>query len=512
MKNTVFCLLMGALWLAGLGWPIPQRTEGLRVAIGSAMVTTGDWVIPRLWGEPIFTKPPGFYWSLAAVRYLWPGEELTGFRLVSLVAYFALALVAISFWRKLLDHTDRVGSSVGLTAFLVMPCCLGALGQLPSVEMDLAFSFWVVTFWMMVLLWGTSGGSHPGWTAILAVGVLAGGLAGMAVLFKWTAPSFFLPAWIWYLWRSRHRPLDKALFSALVLILCAGLPLAWFLAVAGKVGWDPILETLYAEAMPHLSPTHHTRSYPFSEWVTYPLQVVGMAMPAALPLVFIAAGSWWSPKLFPKEGVWTTRIGARLNEVRLGFAIMLLGSLFFWTVVPGHRPRHSLPIALGFVIFSLPYWFDAITWGHNALAKTGASARPRLALLAWMVIGGFALVKGMMSVGGNRSRENATRVISQANLVTLLHSDLQKGRGTLPFELGLVKDDGFVYLTGLRAVRLHSQKGWEGPGSYLLGKTQEGQVGGQSGKGLIPLLDQQGDPLYLLQKTLGTQRTAPDNP
>src|SRR5579862_8976497 len=35
-------------------------------AIGRAMAESGDWVTPRLWGEPWFEKPALLYWMTAA--------------------------------------------------------------------------------------------------------------------------------------------------------------------------------------------------------------------------------------------------------------------------------------------------------------------------------------------------------------------------------------------------------------------------------------------------------------
>jgi 4-amino-4-deoxy-L-arabinose transferase-like glycosyltransferase len=37
------------------------RTESLRARIAQEMLAAGDWIVPRLYGEPLFTKPPGMY-------------------------------------------------------------------------------------------------------------------------------------------------------------------------------------------------------------------------------------------------------------------------------------------------------------------------------------------------------------------------------------------------------------------------------------------------------------------
>ena len=52
------------------------RTEGLRAILGKEMYRTGDWLMPRLYGEPILTKPPLFYWAIATVGSIF-GEVTT---------------------------------------------------------------------------------------------------------------------------------------------------------------------------------------------------------------------------------------------------------------------------------------------------------------------------------------------------------------------------------------------------------------------------------------------------
>ncbi|MGL4552574.1 MAG: ArnT family glycosyltransferase, partial [Gemmataceae bacterium] len=47
-----------AVLLAGLAAPL-YRNEGLRARLAAEALDAGDWLTPRLYGEPHLTKPPG---------------------------------------------------------------------------------------------------------------------------------------------------------------------------------------------------------------------------------------------------------------------------------------------------------------------------------------------------------------------------------------------------------------------------------------------------------------------
>src|SRR5262249_20931819 len=41
------------------------RTESLRAIIADQFLRTGNWIVPTLYHEPLFTKPPGMYAAIA---------------------------------------------------------------------------------------------------------------------------------------------------------------------------------------------------------------------------------------------------------------------------------------------------------------------------------------------------------------------------------------------------------------------------------------------------------------
>src|SRR5579885_1405275 len=60
--------------LSGAGLLGPD--EPRYAAIGREMAASGDWITPRLWGEPWFEKPPLLYWMTAVGIRMGLGPEL----------------------------------------------------------------------------------------------------------------------------------------------------------------------------------------------------------------------------------------------------------------------------------------------------------------------------------------------------------------------------------------------------------------------------------------------------
>src|SRR5580704_2842398 len=66
-----FVCLFAHLGAMGLVGPDEPRY----VDIARAMATSGDWVTPRLYGQPWFEKPVLYYWSAAAAMRVFGTSE-----------------------------------------------------------------------------------------------------------------------------------------------------------------------------------------------------------------------------------------------------------------------------------------------------------------------------------------------------------------------------------------------------------------------------------------------------
>lgn len=404
--NALVGVSLVALITSGLTGPLPIRTEGLRIAIAEQMNITGDWVVPHLWGEPILTKPPGFYWTVALAQKIAGWDSLAAMRFVSILALLAIAWVGAGEFR------DRTGITTPLfiPVLASLAATLASMGQVPSAEMDIPFAFWILWFWVVAFRLGRTkrdSGAHKSFV----LGALGLGLiGGMAVLFKWTGPAFFFPAWVWLVGFSPLTARQKIVGSVLCFTAACLLPCLWIAGVVHKVGWEPFFQAVLSEALPHLSPAHHTRAYPFWEWISFPMLVVGMALPAGLPLLVLPFG----------------RLKWLQKTICQPWPFVLLGSILFWTLMPGHRPRHALPIPLALALLATPYW---LRW---------MAAIPFRAYGLGIGLMGLAMGKALFSLGLPEQWEERDRLGEEAHQLRLLIGEDALG-------LDRVKEDGFVW-------------------------------------------------------------------
>jgi 4-amino-4-deoxy-L-arabinose transferase-like glycosyltransferase len=243
-----------------------------------------------------------------------------------------------------LSFAHALGRRAGLLAAALLPCSLLWLGRVPSAEIDLVQLGWVsasLLLFLRALEAAESGAGGRGWwlAALLCV---AGG-----TLTKWTAPAFFYLTIIPLLgWRGHLRLLlgsSHLCALALALALCAG----WAAAAAAEVGAGPLRETVLREALQRLSPQHHPRPYPWLELLTFP----GSFLLACLPGAALAPVA-----CRPSFGRLLDERGRCLWQLLLCWAAV---NLLFWAVVPGHRPRHALPLQPALAGLSA---LAAITW------------------------------------------------------------------------------------------------------------------------------------------------------
>src|SRR5271154_6064707 len=92
---TRVAAILSALCLYSLSFSGPPPPgllgpdEPRYAAIGRAMAATGDWITPRLWGQPWFEKPALLYWMTAAGFKLGLGPDMA--------PRFPVALASVAF-------------------------------------------------------------------------------------------------------------------------------------------------------------------------------------------------------------------------------------------------------------------------------------------------------------------------------------------------------------------------------------------------------------------------------
>lgn len=198
----VVALLAFILFISGLraiGFIGPDEARYADVARG--MLLSGDYVTPRLFGEPWFEKPPLYYWITAQFFRIGTNEQTA--RLPSAIAAIVFLLIWFRFARA------RFGETVALLATIFLASSLGWIGFARAAAMDMLFAVTLDLALLLLALWlwerkplRLYGFYVFLGLATLAKGPLALGLAGLiflgyvATLRDWSAlrPLLLSPA------------------------------------------------------------------------------------------------------------------------------------------------------------------------------------------------------------------------------------------------------------------------------------------------------------------------------
>jgi 4-amino-4-deoxy-L-arabinose transferase-like glycosyltransferase len=476
--------LCGVLFFVGLGTGDLYRNEGLRALVASETLRTGSWLVPTLHGEPQLTKPPGMAVAIGLVS-LPPGQvTAVSARLPSALAgCLAVFLMYTTFARLL-------GREAGLVAALLLPLSLLWLDRVPSAEIDLLQLAWV-TGSMLFLLRAVEADEENRpfrvrwWWWQSALLCVAGGWWT-----KWTAPAFFyLTAGVFLFRRGRLSSLlagPHLLAVVAVGLLCGG----WLVWAGQTAGWDVLIDTVSREALQRLSPTHHPRPYPWGELVTFPLAFLFATLPgsaAALPAFRPGFADLWEP-----------RVRALIQLLHA----WLLPGLLFWTVVPGHRPRHALPLQPALAGLAALVW---LAWMQGRLRWPLPGLRPWRGLTGLVLV--WVAVKLGFTLGVVPAREEGRHTHTTGEQIAHLVPDPQ------PIYLCRLKDEGVLFYAH-RATRRVADLEQVPAGGMALLTAQEWQEQRKCFTEEARLRDEQGDPLVMAKRVVrvGAAGSGPDSP
>jgi 4-amino-4-deoxy-L-arabinose transferase-like glycosyltransferase len=181
-REIVIVLLVCAVaFFARLGdYGIIDLDEGLYAESAREMALSGNWITPKVNGQPFFEKPPLVYWQAAACIKVLGRSELA-IRLPSAIAMTLIALLILLAGARL--RSTRAGL-FGAIALAVSPIPFAA-GRLLTT--DATLTLWVsvaLLCWWKVRWNSASARSIPwmaGLGASMGMGVLAKGLPGVAI-------------------------------------------------------------------------------------------------------------------------------------------------------------------------------------------------------------------------------------------------------------------------------------------------------------------------------------------
>jgi dolichol-phosphate mannosyltransferase len=123
------------IWFSNLGYELIEPDETRYAQIALEMHETGDWIVPRLLGEPYLDKPPLLYWA-TAVSYRLFGVHEQSARLPNALCMFAVVLAVYILGRRL------VGNSAAAMGALAVMFSLGAAVSARFLLLDSMLTLW----------------------------------------------------------------------------------------------------------------------------------------------------------------------------------------------------------------------------------------------------------------------------------------------------------------------------------------------------------------------------------
>jgi 4-amino-4-deoxy-L-arabinose transferase-like glycosyltransferase len=259
----IYFLYFFHLTAAGMLGPDEPRYA----SIGREMARSGDWITPRLWGEPWFEKPALLYWLIGIAFRFGLGEDLAP-RLP--VAVVSVSFLAVFFWVLRREFGERAAAF----AVTILATCAGWIGLSHAAvgDIPLAASFSLAV--LLPLRWIQKGDSSRLPYAAAAL--------GFAVLAKGAVPIVLILPVIWA-GRSRWKDLLRPAVSAPFLLIAA----PWYVACYLRNGqlfleqffWRHHVERFVSDSLQH--------SQPF--WFYLPVLLAGLFPWIPLvPLIFRA--------------------------------------------------------------------------------------------------------------------------------------------------------------------------------------------------------------------------------
>ena len=224
-RTDVFLIILaGIIWFSLLGYrDLIDPDEGRYAEVAREMLSTGDWVTPRVNGYKFFDKPPLHYWGSALCMAVF-GETTAAARLWVAGIGFIGAL-----WIWFLG-CRLYGDLAGRYAFLILSSSVlyVAIGHANILDMGVSV-FLAITIGAFALAQSkrNTASKGQGWMLLswagLAGAVLSKGLIG--IVFPAAAITFY-SLWQrdWDLWR--HLFIAKGLTLFLILVM------PWFILVS----------------------------------------------------------------------------------------------------------------------------------------------------------------------------------------------------------------------------------------------------------------------------------------
>jgi len=255
---AVFTLFLNSIGLDSLEFF--RHTEADRTLIAWDMFEHGDYLVPQLIHSPILTKPPLYYWTLAAAMHLFGGVSEAIARFPSV--FFSVLFVMLSFF-----VARRAGGSrqFALVSALVLETSFIFFHQSTVAEIDLLFgllSFCTFTAGFFGLVRNNS--------RLLLSSYFFCGVAFLAkgppVVFFFIAGQGALFLYLLFTRRKAEKKFmhgrDFLMWNLVGVFIFLAIVSSWLVFVASQVGWSEIVRQFDIEVLQRIVVETHIRRGP----------------------------------------------------------------------------------------------------------------------------------------------------------------------------------------------------------------------------------------------------------
>jgi 4-amino-4-deoxy-L-arabinose transferase-like glycosyltransferase len=313
---AALAVVLGFVYLRGIASDPLRWEEPRRALVAAEMIHRGDYVVPRLLGEPYLNKPPMHGWLVVLLAGFDAGRVSSlAVRLPSVLAVASISLLLLGLGIGARSGPHPLPALVFLT-----------LGILPQYgrpgEIDLPFALWVTAALAAFEAGRRRGSGALQWVA--SQGLVAGG-----VLTKGFAPLFFHPPAIAAAWRRRLPERPFALLAGALLMLA--LVALWVVPYALSGPVRALGERLTSEVAQRTTPAGAQGVV--RHLLLYPLVLAAAAAPWSLLLAAAAARRGRAALRGLLEDPWLA-----LCAASTGWGV------FVFLFVPGTLPRYLIPV------------------------------------------------------------------------------------------------------------------------------------------------------------------------
>ncbi len=315
-------------------WEGSASSDSLRyMEAAREMATGGDWITPRLGGDPYFKKPPLFFWAMAASVRLF-GDHPTSYRLVVGLAALASLLLLAGLGKQLWDEETGLLAALALGTFVLF------LRVASSCRFSVPLLMLHILALRLALDRRPTTGKRLGFWAVLAAGVLLKGPIGL------------LPLGVLLVYAPLARDtsfLKKKAFwlgGPLLFLLIAG---SWGLAMWARHG-EAWIQGAFGELAMRFSQPKMAKAHYFTPLLRfYPRKVFQYGWPWLLVLPW-TAWIFFRRRPFSRPGrgralvlAWVGVVLAELFLVRPPYTRYLVPLLGPWALAAGRTLRLGLP-------------------------------------------------------------------------------------------------------------------------------------------------------------------------